>query len=100
MILKLIELPFTVIPVSLNSCSAHGNKGKESIPEHILNTYQYTLPGDVKQSRKEGHQYARYEEGICQDLHIDRRTVGEKSLCPDYKESNQDLYPKTYSIIP
>ena len=54
---------------------------------------------DEKHSCKEGHQYTRNEKGICQNLEIHGRAVGEKALGPDHKKGDKCFNTKANSIF-
>jgi len=95
----LCKLTRTVIGVSLLFCSAHGDKGKHNVSENESNSYERALTADEEHSRKERHQYARHEEGVCPDLEIDRRALGEKALGPDHAKGDQRLNAKANGIL-
>ena len=79
-LLCLLELTGPVVGIQLMLCSAHRDKSKHDISDNKSDTYERSLAADVHHTRKQRHQYAGDEEGIRQDLNIDRHTVGEKAL--------------------
>ena len=95
----LAELTRAVVGISLVLGSTHRDKGKHDVPENEADADEGTLAADEEHSRKEGHQHPRDEEGVCQDLKIDRHAIREEALCPNHKKADQDFNSKTNSIF-
>lgn len=95
----LTELTRAVIGVAFVLGSTHGDKGEHDVSENESDTDEGAFAADEEQARKEGHQNTRNEEGICHDLEIDCRAIGEKALCPNHEKADQDLNSKTNSIF-
>lgn len=81
------------------SGSSHGDKREHDVSENKANTNERALTADEKHSCKEGHQYTRNEKGICQNLEIHGRAVGEKALGPDHQKRNHRFNPEANGIF-
>ena len=76
----LAELACAVIGIQLMLRSAHRDEGEHDVAEHKPDADERALAADVEHAGEQRHQDACDEEGVGQDLQIDRRAVDQKAL--------------------
>ena len=98
-LLCLLELTGPVVGIQLMLFSAHGNEGQHHVAKNEADSDECPFAADEIHGGKERHQDTCDEEGICQNLQIDRRTLGEESLGPNHQEGDQHLNSGAYRVF-
>ena len=98
-LLGLAQLTGAVINVELVAGPSHGDERQHDVSQNEADTNEGALATDEQHARDEGHQDTRDEEGVRQDLEIDRRAVGEKALGPDHQKRDHRLNANTNGIF-